>query len=83
MNTIAIVQYILTSAVLVLSFFFAMRCLFVHEMRLEAWRGCIKHQIYTDRRSFERTIRYIGWTFLMIFIWASFTQFLQFFERFA
>ncbi|MEX0326778.1 MAG: hypothetical protein AB3N33_11895 [Puniceicoccaceae bacterium] len=82
MNPIAIVPYFLPSAVIVLSFFFSVRCLFVHEMRLEAWRSPVKHIIYVDRVTFRRIILIIGCLCLMVFLVASYFQFLQLLERY-
>ena len=81
MNPIALISHMLPSAVIVLSFFFAVRCLFVHEMRLEAWRSPVKHVIYVDRVTFRRIILGIGCLCLLVFLMASYFQVMSFLER--
>ena len=60
------IKYIIQSGILVISFFFAMRCLFAHEMRLEAWRSMLKHRVYLSRKSFRICTRLLGWLCLFV-----------------
>lgn len=81
MNPIALISHMVPSAVIVLSFFFAVRCLFVHEMRLEAWRSPVKHVVYVDRVTFRRLVLAFGCLCLMVFLMASYFQVMSFLER--
>ncbi|MEX0330709.1 MAG: hypothetical protein AB3N64_04735 [Puniceicoccaceae bacterium] len=74
MSPIATALCFLSSAVIVLSFFFAVRCLFVHERRLEAWRSTVKHVIYVTRKTFKRIVLALGCLSLMVFLVATYFQ---------
>ena len=77
MKTITLIQSMLPSAVIVLSFFFAVRCLFVHEMRLEAWRSPVKHIIYVGQVAFRRIILATGCLCFLIFLTTTYLQFMK------
>lgn len=69
MNLLTVSYYMLQSLVLVLSFFLAIRCLFVHEMRLEAWREPVRHHVIRiSQPAFRRSVRLIGWISLVVFL---------------
>jgi hypothetical protein len=80
MEIIALMHHIVPSAIIVISFFFAMRCIFVHEMRLEAWRSPVKHIIYVERGTFRVMVMATGWLCLLIFLFATYSQILKLLE---
>jgi hypothetical protein len=80
MNPLALVYNIIPSAIIVISFFFAMRCLFVHEMRLEAWRSPVKHIVYVERTTFKWLVSIIGWVCFLIFLMVTYTQIIRLVE---
>lgn len=78
MLPIAAIKYIFYSGVLVVSFFFAIRCLFAHDLRREAWRTQIKRRVYISRTGFKRlTIRF-GWLSLFISLYVAYFLILDF-----
>ena len=81
MNPMALITHMIPSAIIVISFFVAVRCLFVHEMRLEAWRAPVKHRIYIDRVTFKRLILAIGCFCLLVFLIVTYQQVLTLLER--
>ena len=60
------IVYTFYSAILVVSFFFAIRLLFAHDVRREAWRGGIKRRIYMTQAGFKRASIVSGWICLLI-----------------
>ncbi|MEX0324564.1 MAG: hypothetical protein AB3N33_00610 [Puniceicoccaceae bacterium] len=68
MNPLILINYFLPAALIVLSFFFSIRCLFAHDMRIEAWRSPVKQWIYIDHFTFKRFIKSLGVLLLFVFL---------------
>lgn len=67
MNPAILIEHFLPAALIVLTFFFSMRCLFAHDLRLEAWRTPVKHRIYVDHATFKWCVKSLGMVFLLAF----------------
>lgn len=72
MLPIAAIKYIIYSGVLVISFFFAIRCLFAHDLRREAWRTQIERRVYISRTGFKRLSITFGWLCLFISLYVAY-----------
>ena len=68
MSPAILIEHFLPAALIVLTFFFSMRCLFAHDLRLEAWRSPDKHRIYVDHATFKVCIKSLGVVFLFAFL---------------
>jgi|GEM_PF-2208452 len=78
MLPLAAIKYIFYSGVLVISFFFAIRCLFAHDLRREAWRTQIKRRVYISRTGFKRLTIGFGWLSLFISLYVAYFLILDF-----
>lgn len=63
-----IIHFGLSALVLVLSFFFAIRFIFVHDLHLVAWRGPVKRRIYISHKAFRMVVQSTGLICFMIFL---------------
>lgn len=72
MLPLAAIKYIFYSGVLVVSFFFAIRCLFAHDLRREAWRTQIKRRVYISQIGFKRLTIVFGWLCLFISLYVAY-----------
>ena len=80
MLPIAAIKYIFFSAVLVISLFLSIRCLFASDMRREAWRSGIKHRIYIREKTFKKVTLIIGWVLLFLALYVAYFQILDLLE---
>jgi hypothetical protein len=74
MNPIGVAKYIFSAAALVLSAFFALRLLFAHDMRREAWRSIVKRYIYFSQQRFKLLTILLGWIFLLLALYLTYLQ---------
>lgn len=74
MSPVAVAKYVFDAAILVLSFFFAFRLLFAHDMRRHAWRSVVKRRVYISQPNFKRLTILFGWIFLFIAIFLTYRQ---------
>lgn len=80
MVPIAAIKYLFFSAVLVISLFLSIRCLFANEMRREAWRSAIKHRIYFRASTFKKLTIVLGWFLLFVALYVAYFQILDLLE---
>lgn len=67
---ITLVAHLTEALVIVLAFFFAIRCLFAHEKRLVAWHAPVKRRFYIERKFYNRAVRSFGWICYLVFLWS-------------
>jgi NADH:ubiquinone oxidoreductase subunit 5 (subunit L)/multisubunit Na+/H+ antiporter MnhA subunit len=78
MIPIDVIKYLIVSAGLVLSFFFALRFLFAHDHRRANWHSSVKRHIYMSRDTFKRTTIVLGWLCLLLGLWITYCLILDF-----
>ncbi|MEX0326848.1 MAG: hypothetical protein AB3N33_12245 [Puniceicoccaceae bacterium] len=66
MVPIAAIKYLFLSAILVVSLFLSIRCLFASDVRREAWRFAIKHRYYMRQKTFKRVTLLLGGLLLVL-----------------
>jgi hypothetical protein len=74
MSPFEVGKYILTSALFVLSLFFALRLLFAHDLRRDAWRSTVKHTVYISRAKFKVWSILLGWFCLFVALLVAYFQ---------
>jgi hypothetical protein len=74
MSPFGVAKYIFTSALFVVSLFFALRLLFAHDMRRDAWRSTVKHYVYISRNKFKVWSILLGWILLFVALFVAYFQ---------
>jgi 4-amino-4-deoxy-L-arabinose transferase-like glycosyltransferase len=74
MSPFGVAKYILTSALFVVSLFFALRLLFAHDMRRDAWRSTVKRYVYISRAKFKVWSILLGWILLFVALSVAYFQ---------
>lgn len=74
MSPIGVARSSFDAALLVISLFFAIRLLFAHDMRREAWRSFVKRHVYINQKNFKRQTIALGWLLLFIAIYLGYLQ---------
>jgi hypothetical protein len=67
---ITLVAHLTEALVIVLAFFFAIRCLFAHEKRLAAWHAPFHSWFHMEPKVFNRAVRSFGWICCLVFLWS-------------
>ena len=80
MISLEAIKYLLSAAIMVLSFFFAFHCLFAQDVRREAWRLSIKRRIYFSQKRFKALTILAGWLFLFIALSVAYWEILRLME---
>ena len=75
MNLISISYYMLLSLVLVVSGILSLRCLFVNQMRLEAWHEPVHYRRRMPLSTFKWLVHLTGWASLAVFMLTVYWQF--------
>lgn len=74
MSPFGVARSIFDAALLVMSLFFAIRLLFAHDMRREAWRSFVKRHVYINQKNFKRLSIGLGWLLLFVAIYFAYLQ---------
>lgn len=74
MSPFGVAKYIFTSALFVVSLFFALRLLFAHDRRREAWRSTVKNYVYISRNKFKLWSILLGWILLFVALTVAYFQ---------
>ena len=80
MGPVAAIKYLFLSAVLVVSLFISIRCLFASDFRRENWRSALKHRIYFRASTFKRVTLLLGWFLLLVALYVAYFQILDLLE---
>ena len=80
MISLSAIKYLLSAAIMVLSFFIAFHCLFAHEVRREAWRSVIKRRVYFSQKRFKTVTILIGWVCLLLGLCVAYLEILHLME---
>jgi hypothetical protein len=74
------IKYLLSAAVMVISAFFAFKCLLSRDDQREIWRSSLKRRIYLSQKTFRRVTLSAGWIFLFIALFVAYLEIIALIE---